>query len=73
MTDLAPKTAESEALSKALRALGFGYVGPTTAYAAMQSLGVVNDHFVGCAARAACRTARAAQQRPPQGWLPRRA
>jgi len=73
MTDLAPKTAESEALSKALRTFGFGYVGPTTTYAAMQSLGVVNDHFVGCGARASCRTARAAQQRPPQGWLPRRA
>jgi DNA-3-methyladenine glycosylase I len=73
MSDLAPKTAESEALSKTLRALGFRYVGPTTVYAAMQSLGVVNDHFVGCSARAPCRDARAAQQRPPHGWLPRRA
>jgi DNA-3-methyladenine glycosylase I len=73
MSDLAPKTAESEALSKTLRALGFRYVGPTTVHAAMQSLGVVNDHFVGCSARAACRDDRAAPQRPPQGWLPRRA
>lgn len=72
MTDLAPKTAESEALSKALRALGFRYVGPTTVYSAMQSLGVVNDHFVGCGARTVCRSARSALPRPPQGWLPRR-
>jgi DNA-3-methyladenine glycosylase I len=73
MADLVPTTEESEALSKALRALGFRYVGPTTVYAAMQSLGVVNDHLVGCDARSPCRNARAAQQRPPQGWLPRRA
>ncbi|MGH9004506.1 MAG: DNA-3-methyladenine glycosylase I, partial [Acidimicrobiia bacterium] len=52
--DLAPTTAESTALSKALRKLGFRFVGPTTAYAAMQSLGVVNDHLSGCHVRAAC-------------------
>jgi DNA-3-methyladenine glycosylase I len=52
--DLAPQTAESVALSKALRRYGFRFIGPTTAYAAMQSLGLVNDHLQGCSARAAC-------------------
>jgi DNA-3-methyladenine glycosylase I len=52
--DLAPQTPESVALSKALRRCGFRFVGPTTAYAAMQSLGLVNDHLQGCHARAAC-------------------
>jgi DNA-3-methyladenine glycosylase I len=41
-------------LSKALRKVGFRFVGPTTAYAAMESLGVVNDHRSGCSARRAC-------------------
>ena len=52
--DLAPQTAESVALSKALRRYGFRFIGPTTAYAAMQSLGLVNDHLKGCHVRAAC-------------------
>ncbi len=52
--DLPPTTAESVALSKALRKLGFRFVGPTTAYAAMQALGVVNDHLAGCHVRDAC-------------------
>jgi DNA-3-methyladenine glycosylase I len=52
--DLAPQTAESVALSKALRRYGFRFIGPTTAYAAMQSLGLVNDHLQGCHVRAAC-------------------
>ena len=60
MSDLPAKTAESTALSKALQAYGFRYVGPTTMYAAMQSLGLVNDHLVGCASRAACTHARKA-------------
>jgi DNA-3-methyladenine glycosylase I len=41
-------TPESIALSKELKKRGFSFVGPTTMYAAMQSLGVVNDHIVGC-------------------------
>jgi len=52
--DLAPQTAESVGLSKALRRYGFRFIGPTTAYAALQSLGVVNDHLKGCHVRAAC-------------------
>ena len=41
-------TAESVALSKHLRKLGFGFVGPTTMYALMQATGLVNDHAPGC-------------------------
>ncbi len=41
-------TAESEALSKHLRKLGFSFVGPTTMYALMQSIGMVNDHAPEC-------------------------
>jgi DNA-3-methyladenine glycosylase I len=41
-------TEESIAMSKALRKLGFGFVGPTTMYALMQSAGMVDDHLVGC-------------------------
>lgn len=41
-------TPESEAMSKALRALGFRFVGPTTMYALMQSAGMVDDHVAGC-------------------------
>ena len=39
---------ESSALSKTLRGLGFSFVGPTTMYAMMQSIGMVNDHAPGC-------------------------
>ncbi len=49
--DVASKTPESVALSKALLARGFRFVGPTTMYAAMQAMGIVNDHFSGCHAR----------------------
>jgi DNA-3-methyladenine glycosylase I len=52
--DLPTTTVESAALSKALRTLGFRYVGPTTTYAAMQALGLVNDHLSGCHVRNAC-------------------
>ena len=42
------ETPESRALSKALKAAGFRFVGPTTCYAFMQAVGMVNDHLVGC-------------------------
>jgi len=58
LSDLPAATPESTACSKTLRGLGFRYVGPTTMYAAMQSLGIVNDHLVGCASRAPCAAAR---------------
>jgi DNA-3-methyladenine glycosylase I len=50
--DLPPTTPESTALSKELKRRGFRFVGPTTAYAAMQACGIVNDHVVGCWVRA---------------------
>jgi DNA-3-methyladenine glycosylase I len=39
---------ESAALSKALKAAGFRFVGPTTVYSTLQACGVVNDHLVSC-------------------------
>jgi DNA-3-methyladenine glycosylase I len=44
-------TPESTALSRELKRRGWSFVGPTTMYAFMQSVGVVNDHLVGCSAR----------------------
>ncbi len=49
--DLPATTPESVALAKALKAAGFRFVGPTTAYAAMQACGAVNDHLAGCPVR----------------------
>jgi DNA-3-methyladenine glycosylase I len=62
--DIAATTPESTALSKALQKFGFRFVGPTTCYAAMQSLGIVNDHFAGCTVRADVERERAAAARP---------
>jgi DNA-3-methyladenine glycosylase I len=53
LTDLPAVTPESTALSRELKGRGFGFVGPTTAYALMQACGIVNDHLVGCAVRGA--------------------
>ena len=58
IADIPSSSPESTALSKALKSYGFRFVGPTTAYAAMQAMGVVNDHLVGCAARGPCSRAR---------------
>jgi len=44
-------SAESIALSKDLKKLGWKFVGPTTAYAFMQAMGLINDHVVGCVVR----------------------
>lgn len=46
--DIPAVTAESEALSAALRKLGLRFVGPTTMYALMQSAGLVDDHLADC-------------------------
>jgi DNA-3-methyladenine glycosylase I len=46
-------TDEATALSKALKRLGFRFVGPTTMYAFMQAAGLVDDHVVGCFRHAA--------------------
>ncbi len=57
-------TPASMALSKDLRRRGFTFVGPTTAYAFMQAVGMVNDHVQGCAARPGVERARRAFERP---------
>jgi DNA-3-methyladenine glycosylase I len=46
--DVPATTPESKALAKELKSLGFRFVGPTTAYAAMQACGVVDDHLATC-------------------------
>jgi DNA-3-methyladenine glycosylase I len=57
-------SAESTALSKALRKRGWAFVGPTTAYAAMESVGIVNDHLTGCWVRPIVEEKRRAFRRP---------
>ena len=42
------ETPESKGMSKALKARGFRFVGPTIVYAFMESAGLVNDHVTGC-------------------------
>ncbi|MEL4890214.1 DNA-3-methyladenine glycosylase I [Xanthomonas protegens] len=55
---------ESVALSKALKARGWKFVGPTTVYAFMQAMGLVNDHAEDCVVRAQVERARARFRRP---------
>lgn len=57
-------SAESIALSKDLRKRGWSFVGPTTMYAFMQAVGLVNDHIEGCDARVRSTAARAAFSKP---------
>lgn len=59
-----PQTPASKALAKDLKRRGWTFVGPTTAYAFMQAMGLVNDHLEGCHARAARERDRAALTRP---------
>jgi DNA-3-methyladenine glycosylase I len=54
----------SVALSKELKRRGWKFVGPTTVYAFMQAMGLVNDHAEGCIVRARAARARAAFERP---------
>jgi DNA-3-methyladenine glycosylase I len=51
LDDLPAETEDSRRLAKALKAAGFRFVGPTTAYAAMQACGLVNDHVATCPVR----------------------
>ncbi len=53
LADVPATTAESKALATSLRSAGFRFLGPTTAYAAMQAIGLVNDHLADCHAREA--------------------
>ena len=57
-------SAESVAMSKELKRRGWTFVGPTTVYAFMQAMGLVNDHLEGCHVRAAAEAARAGLRRP---------
>jgi DNA-3-methyladenine glycosylase I len=57
-------TAESRALAKELKRRGWRFVGPTTVYAFMQAMGLVNDHLEGCAAWSEVERARAEFERP---------
>jgi DNA-3-methyladenine glycosylase I len=60
------QTPESQALAKELKRRGWRFVGPTTVYAFMQAMGLVNDHVEGCAVREPAAHARAAFV-PPVG------
>lgn len=57
-------SAESQRLSKDLKKLGWKFVGPTTVYAFMQAMGLVNDHAAGCVVRQDVERARSAFRRP---------
>jgi DNA-3-methyladenine glycosylase I len=59
-----PTTPASTRLSKQLKARGFSFVGPTTVYAFMQAMGLVNDHVEGCAVRERAESARRRFRRP---------
>ncbi len=52
--DVPTETAESRAMSKALKKWGFSFVGPTICYAFMQAVGLCNDHLVSCFRHAEC-------------------
>jgi DNA-3-methyladenine glycosylase I len=51
------RTDESLALSKSLKKAGFAFVGPTTMYALMEAIGIVDDHLTGCHRRGSDSTA----------------
>jgi DNA-3-methyladenine glycosylase I len=59
-----PLSEDSTKLAKDLKRLGWRFFGPTTAYAFMQAMGLVNDHLVGCTVRDRCEAARARFVRP---------
>jgi DNA-3-methyladenine glycosylase I len=56
LADIPSWTPASKALAADLKRQGFAFAGPVTAYATLQSCGVVNDHLVGCAFRDAVAT-----------------
>jgi DNA-3-methyladenine glycosylase I len=58
------ETEASRALSRDLRKRGWTFVGPTTVYAFMQAMGLVNDHYSHCFARAECAHERKTLKRP---------
>ena len=48
LADLPKSTPQAEAFAKQLKSQGYRFVGPTSVYAFMQNVGVVNDHLYGC-------------------------
>lgn len=56
LSDVPASTPESEAMSRALKKLGFNFVGPTICYAFMQATGMVNDHLTTCFRHRECIT-----------------
>jgi len=67
MPPSASTSAASIALSKDLNKRGWKFVGPTTVYAFMQAMGLINDHAKGCAIRAEVERARGEFRRPTDG------
>jgi DNA-3-methyladenine glycosylase I len=61
---------ESAAMSKDLRRRGWSFVGPTTVYAFMEAMGLVNDHLEGCDRRLPTERERDRFRRPPVGARP---
>jgi DNA-3-methyladenine glycosylase I len=59
--DMVATSPESVALSKALKKKGFVFVGPTTMYALMEAIGIVDDHLVGCHRRGCASTVTSAE------------
>jgi len=64
-TDVPTQTDDSRALARELKAVGFRFVGPTTAYATMQACGLVDDHLATCPV-----VLRATSTRSPAGSAP---
>lgn len=62
--DLPSITPESTAMSKDLKKRGWRFVGPTTVYAFMQAMGLVNDHLTGCAIRPLAERSRKEMETP---------
>ena len=61
---MASTAAAATALSKDLKKLGWTFVGPTTVYAFMQAMGLINDHVEECVIRARVARARRGFKRP---------
>jgi DNA-3-methyladenine glycosylase I len=69
MAEIPPQTPESAAMAKALKTRGFRFCGPTTLYAMMQGVGMVNDHLTTCFRHAECAKLGKAQPRPRGSML----
>lgn len=69
MSDMPAQTPESAAMAKALKQHGFRFCGPTTMYAFMQGVGMVNDHLTTCFRHAECAKLAKPQPRPRGSML----